>query len=120
VVAEYTRGPRGEPRELAFRTAVAPPAGGTLTEVVARLDLTDPANLAAARDRQAALDRIATHGTVERLVSRVRDDSRGAALAVKAGLEFKLGGRRVSVHQQLVEASVQRGALRSRRLDCVR
>ena len=39
--------------------------------------------------RQALLDRIATHGVVERLVSDVDDDSRGASIDFKAGLEVR-------------------------------
>jgi hypothetical protein len=69
--------------------------------------------------RQALLDRIATHGVVERLVSDVDDHSLGGAIDVKAGLEFGLGGKKLAVHRTLTEASVRRGALTGRRLDCV-
>jgi len=131
-VSEYTRGPHGEPRELVLRTALS--RSHRITESIAHLDLTDPANLAIARPfldtpmprsfpfgaaRQALLDRIATHGVVERLVSDVHDDSLGASIDFKAGLEFGLGGKKLAVHRTLTEASVRRGALTGRRLDCV-
>jgi hypothetical protein len=132
-VSEYTRGPHGEPREIVLRTAISRSAN-RVSETVAHLDLTDPANHAIARPflgtpmprsfpfgaaRQALLDRIATHGTVERLTSDVDDDSRGAAFEVEAGIKFGFGGKRVSVHRTLVEATVRRGGLTGKRLDCV-
>ncbi len=132
-IAEYTRGPDG-PREIAFRR-VAPSAAGTkVTETVARLDLRDPENLAIAlpllesherwsavggAGKQAVLNRIATHGVVERTVTSIQDDSRGASFAVSGGWKFGLGGKRVAVHRRLVEATVQRGASSGARLDCV-
>jgi hypothetical protein len=132
-IAEYTRDTSG-PREIVFRTAAPSHAGKELTETVARLDLRDPANLAVARPlldspepwssvggagKQAVMDRIATHGVVERTISAVDDRSWGASAAVKAGLRFSLGGKRVKVHKTLREATIQRGALRGARLDCV-
>jgi hypothetical protein len=132
-VAEYTSGPDG-PREIAFRQASPSHAGATVTETVARLDLRDPANLAIARalfdskdrwtavggaGKQAVMDRIATHGVVERTVTRVEDDSTGASLAISGGWKFGLGGKKLSVHKRLVRATVQRGALSGARLDCV-
>ena len=134
-VAEYTRGPHGEPRELVLRTATSPPGGNTVTEVAARLDLTDPANyryVSAAIDdrsipragplgsiRGAILDRIATHGTVETMASDVDESSRGFAIGVKLGIKFRVGGKRLTVHRKLVKATVQRGALVGKRLDCL-
>ena len=132
-IAEYTRDASG-PRELVLRTAAPSDAGKELTETAARLDLRDPANLAVARPlldsqepwsavggagKQAVMDRIATHGVVERTVSAVDDRSWGASAAVKAGLRFSLSGKRVKVLKRTVEASVQRGALKGARLDCV-
>jgi hypothetical protein len=133
-VAEYTSGSDG-PREIAFRQATAGDAGRTVTETVARLDLRDPANLAIARPlfeskqrwtavggagKQAVMDRIATHGVVERTVSAIDDDSAGASFGVSGGWKFALGGKKVAVHKRLVRATVQRGALAGARLDCVR
>jgi hypothetical protein len=133
-VAEYTRGPHGEPREFVLRTATVG-VDNKLTEIVAHLDLTDPANAAvvepalgplsvpqagpAGSIRQFILNRVASHGVVERLVSDVDDTSRGASLGVAAGLKFALAGKRVSVHRTLVAASVERRGLVGQRLDCV-
>ena len=134
-VAEYTRGPHGEPRELVLRTATSPPGGNTVTEIAARLDLTDPANYAyvnAAIDdygvpragplgsiRGAILDRIATHGTVETMVSDVGESSRGFAVGLKLGIKFRVGGKKLTVHRKLVRATVQTGSLVGKRLDCL-
>jgi hypothetical protein len=132
-VAEYTSGPDG-PREIAFRQATPSSAGNTVTETVARLDLRDPINLAIARPlfestrrwtavggagKQVVMDRIATHGVVERTVSDIHDDSVGASVGISGGWRFALGGRKVAVHRRLVRATVQRGALTGARLDCV-
>ncbi|WP_028063204.1 hypothetical protein [Solirubrobacter soli] len=132
-LTEYTRGPGGEPRELVLRTAISR-SDNRLTETVAHLDLSDPANYAAARPflgdpisrtfpigaaRRALLDRVATSGTIERLTSDVNDTSRGLSVDVKAGIEFGLGGKKLSVHRTLVSATVQRGAIAGKRLDCV-
>lgn len=132
-IAEFTRD-AGGPRELVFRTAVPGDMGNKVTETVARLDLRDPANLAAARPlldssepwsaaggagKQAVMDRIATHGVVERLVSTVDDDSRGASASLKALFRFSLSGKQVRIHRTLVEATAQRGAVTGARLDCL-
>ena len=132
-IAEYTRGPDG-PREIAFRRVVPSAAGTKVTETFARLDLRDPSNLAIAlplfesherwsavggAGKQAVLDRIATHGVVDRTVTSVQDASRGASFAVSGGWKFGLGGKKVAVHRRLVEATVQRGALSGARLDCL-
>jgi len=132
-VSEYTRGPHGEPREIVLRTARMG-SDNRLTESIAHLDLTDPANYAIARPflgtpmprsfpfgaaRRALLERIATHGIVEQLDSEVEDDSRGVAIDVGAVVKFGLGGKHVAVHRSLVQASVQRGTLIGKRLDCV-
>jgi hypothetical protein len=133
-VAEYTSGPDG-PREIAFRQATPSGTGNTVSETVARLDLRDPANLAIARPlfeskerwtavggtgKQAVMDRIATHGVVERTVSEIDDDSAGVSFGVSGGWKFGLGGKKVAVHKRLVRASVTRGALAGARLDCVK
>jgi hypothetical protein len=103
---------------------------------VARLDLRDPANLESARpfltsqepwssvaggaSKQAVIDRIATDGVVERSVTDVHDDSKGASLSLSGGWRFGIGGKHVKVHKTLVSATVQRGAVVGARLDCVR
>ena len=70
--------------------------------------------------RQVILDRIATHGTVETMVSTVNDTSRRLSVSAKLGLKFGLGGKQLTVHKSLVSATFQRGALVGKRLDCVR
>jgi hypothetical protein len=126
-IAEYTRGPDG-PRELVFRTARPAKLGNHVTETVARLDLRDPSNLALARAligspgtaaKRALAERILTHGVVETNEIDVEDDSKGASLSFSGGWKFGLGGKHVTVHRTLVKATVQRGALSGRRLDCV-
>jgi hypothetical protein len=126
-IAEYTSGPDG-PRELAFRTASPSKLGNHVTETVARLDLRDPSNLALARAlirspgpsaKRALAERILTHGIVETNEIDVEDDSKGASLAFSGGWKFGLGGKHVTVHRTLVKATVRRGALSGRRLDCV-
>jgi hypothetical protein len=134
-IAEYTRGPHGEPREFVLRTAASGPAGKKVTEVAARLDVSDPANFEFVRPaidsvstpragplgsiRQVILDRIATHGTVETMVSEVDDSSRGGSVDVKLGFKFGLGGKKLDVHRRLVGAMIQHGALVGKRLDCL-
>jgi hypothetical protein len=124
-IVEFTQGPDG-PRELAFRTAVPSERGNHVSETVARLDLREPENLAIARPflsgragKDAVLARIGTHGVVERSETDIEDGSKGAALSFGGGWKFGLSGKKVSVHKRLVEATVQRGALMGKRLDCV-
>jgi hypothetical protein len=128
-LVEYTVG-----RELVFRHAEPDDLGNKLTETIARLDLRDPANLAAARPllehglpwppgdgprKQAVMRRIVSHGVIERTVSEIDDDSKGASGWVRGGLKLGASARKVQVRRQLVQASVQRGALDGARLDCV-
>ena len=123
------------PRELAFRTAIASEGGNRVTETAARLDLRDPANLEIARpflasqapwssiaggaSKQAVLDRIASDGIVERSVTDVDDDSRGASLSLTGGWKFGIGGKKVKIHRTLVTATVRRGGVAGQRLDCL-
>jgi hypothetical protein len=132
-IVEYTVGPDGRPRELAFRTAWPDRRGNQVTETVRRLNLRDPENLAAARPllehrlpwppgngprKQAVLQQIAERGSTETSVYAVEDDSKGASGALKGGLELGLGVKHISVHRTLLRASARRGALVGRRLDC--
>ena len=52
--------------------------------------------------RQALLERIATHGIVERLDSDVDDDSRGASIDSRPVVKFGLGGKKLAVHRTLI------------------
>jgi hypothetical protein len=134
-IVELTLGPDKRPRELVFRTAAPDKGGNQVTEIVQRLDLRDPENLAAARPllehglpwppgdgprKQAVLRRIAEHGGTETSVFAVNDASKGASGELLGGLKLGAGVKRVSVHRTLVKATVQRGALVGKRLDCVR
>jgi hypothetical protein len=132
-VVELTVDKDRRPVELAFRNAWPSDTGNALTEVVRRLDLRDPDNLAAARSmlarpswplgegpRDGAVERrLLTHGTTERYAYAIEDDTVGASGALKAAVELGLGAKRVKVTRKLVEASIERGGLTGRRLDCV-
>jgi hypothetical protein len=101
---------------------------------VARLDLRDPGNLAVARPLidtrlpwpphvlerwQDVMRRIGTHGTIERTVSTVEDDSVGASGSVRAGYRFGGGGKVIRIHKRLVEATAHTGGSGAReRFDC--
>lgn len=121
---------RGEPREVTVRTAQVTDMGDRITETVMRLDLRDAANLELARsllripypwpgrlqeDFGRLLERMASHGTVERTVSSVQDDSGGVS-----GSLGKFGGayKKIAVHRSLVSASARAGGFERRRLDC--
>jgi hypothetical protein len=132
-VVEYTR-KDGEPRELLLRTIAPGDRGHRMTEIVARLDLRNATNReiagpflrnpltwksAGGVGKQALMNRIATHGTVERAVSEVDDDSRGAAFSIKLGIKFGLGGRKIKIVRRLVEATASANGVNGRRLDCL-
>ena len=105
------------------------------TDVAARLDLRDPANMAVARPflespatwltgggrgKRAVLDRIATHGIVERWVSTSEDHSRGMSLSAKLGFKFSVGGKKIKLVRHLIEATATvGGGLTGKRLDCL-
>jgi len=131
-LAEVTLSPDG-PRELAFRRASAGDMDSTLTETVYRLDLRDPENRAVAtpllavkwpwgaRERAAIAavgKRIADHGTIERTVSSVSDDTRGISGSVRGGWKFGGGVKRIRVHRELVSASARVGGFERARQDC--
>ena len=134
-IVEYSYDRAGRPLELAFRTALPSQHGNRVSDTVARLDLRDPGNLEAARpfltsqepwssvaggvNKQAVLDRIAAYGSVERSVSDIHDDSKGMSVSLSGGWKFGIGGKHVKVRKTLVSATVQRGALVGKRLDCV-
>ncbi|MDA0169136.1 hypothetical protein OJ998_08575 [Solirubrobacter taibaiensis] len=131
-LAEVTLSPDG-PREIAFRRAAAGDMDSTLTETVYRLDLRDPANRAVAapllaaklpwgnREAIAAVaERIKSHGTIERTVSSVEDDTRGVSGSVKGGWKFGGAVKRIKVHRELVSASARAGGLERARYDCVK
>jgi hypothetical protein len=132
-VLEYTR-KHGKPVELILRTGVASEGAEKVEDVAARLDLRDAANLAVARPflnspgtwlsggvaRRAILDRIATHGIVERWVSTSEDHSRGGSINAKLGIKFSVGGKKIKLVRHLIEATATiGGGLTGKRLDCL-
>jgi hypothetical protein len=96
------------PREIAFRTVGRAAGGGRVADTVARLDLRDPANRAAADaapDLRSLLRLAVQRGVVERSVYEVRDDSRGLELAVRLGAQLGVDASDVHVRRRLVAAS---------------
>ena len=134
VVAEYTRD-RSGPRELAFRTAMPGPRTGEVVEIVARLDLREPANRAVAArllhvrapwppsirdDLRAVIRHTVAVGTVERSVYSVSDDSQDFSAAGRLGYELGVELERTKIDRRLVEASAwTQGSRERRREDCV-
>jgi hypothetical protein len=133
-VVEYTRR-AGKPLELVLRSATASEGAGLVEDVAARLDLRDPANMAIARPflerpgtwltgggagKRAVLDRIATHGIVERALSTSEDHSRGGSLAARLGLRFGVSAKKIKHVRRLVDATAAvGGGLTGKRLDCL-
>ena len=132
-IVELTRDAAGL-RELAFRTAGPGVRGGQAVETVARLDLRDPANRAAAepllarrlpwppavtRELRALVRRAIAVGVVERAVYDVRDGSDQLKLVAKLGLALGVDGREVEIDRRLVAASAwTNGSRERRRADC--
>ena len=129
-LVEYTFG-RDGPRQLAFRRVDG--RGNRSVETVMRLDLRDPGNRAvaralldiempwppAARERIAAVfERIATHGTIERSVFEIDDDSAGFSGSVRSGVTFGAGTKRIRIHKRLVSATARTGGRARERFDC--
>lgn len=123
---------RGVPREIAFRGLGRDADGGRVVDTVARLDLRDPANRRAAETVLARLPSGAAvnlralmlytvrHGTVERAVYDVRDDSSGFELGVKVGAALGVETEDVEVERRLVAASAwTHGSQERLREDCV-
>jgi hypothetical protein len=110
----------GDFREVAFRTGARGSAPGQAVDTVARLDLRDPEHAAAAqhlltqglpwtKNIAADLHRLmlytVQHGTVERSVYDVGDDSGTFSLAARIGLELGVDLDTVQVQRRLVSAS---------------
>jgi hypothetical protein len=133
-IAEITRDAGGL-REIAFRTVQRGARAGRVVETVARLDLRDPANRAAAEpllarrlpwppgvasDLRAVVRRAVQAGVVERAVYAVRDGSDALEVAARVGLELGIDVDRVDVARRLVAASAWTpGSHERRREDCV-
>ena len=61
----------------------------------------------------------ATHGTVERTVMEVVDDSAGVSGSVRAVLKSGGSYKRIKVHRKLLEATARTGGAERDRFDCV-
>ena len=124
---------RDGPRELAFRSAEPQDMGNRVVDTVERLDLRDPANRAAAGpliDAREPLNhllgvlrtlhaRIPEHGTIERTVSALDDDSVSISGSVRAGPKLGAGYKKIKIHKQLVAATVRTNGSGERdRFDC--
>jgi hypothetical protein len=133
LLAEYTFD-RAGPRSLVFRRSVPSQGGNRLTEVVATLDLRDPANWAVARpviarlrgpggataDVRAVLRRIWAAGTTQLYVSSYNDSSTGASAAFGAGLELGASVELVRIQKRLLDARAWTpGSGRRARADCL-
>ena len=122
VVAELTL-EGDEPREVAFRSVGRAAGGGRVADTVARLDLRDPANRAAAagaHDLRALLRLAVQRGVVERAVYDIRDDSGSFELGVRLGAELGVETADVSVQRRLVAASAWTPGSQERvREDCL-
>ena len=131
-MVELTRDAAG-PREIAFRT-VKPGTHGQLVETVARLDLRDAGNRAAADrllslrlpwppavhgDLRTLVRRAVRTGLVERAVYDVRDGSDELELNAKFGLALGVDANEVDVDRRLVAASAwTNGSNERERADC--
>ena len=122
----------GRPREIAFRRLGATAGSGRVVDTVARLDLSDPANRAAASslvsrplpwtpDKTRGLLALAVQrGTVEQSVYDVRDDSGSVEIGARFGAELGVDVEDVRVERRLVSASAWTGGSQERlRDDCV-
>jgi hypothetical protein len=133
LVAEYTFGRDGT-RSVVLRRAVPSRGNNRLTETVATLDLTQPANWAVAApviarlrspsgklaDLRALLARIRVAGTTQRYVSTVNDSTTGAALDFGEGLEFGVSASRIQIRRRLVDARAWTpGSAARARADCL-
>jgi hypothetical protein len=124
----------GRPRELAFRTVGRPAGKGQVVDIVARLDLRDPANRQAAAAVLAhrlpwppavagdlrALARLAVQrGVVERAVYDVRNDSGSFDVAARLGVELGIDVDQIDMERRLVGASAWiHGSQERLREDC--
>jgi hypothetical protein len=118
----------GAVRELALRAATA--KGGRLEERTARLDLRDPASRAlvtrllrpgrTAGDLRAVMDRIASHGVVERAGYEVTERRRGLSVGGRLGVALGLSHERITAERRLTDAIAWvRGGPPQRRFDCL-
>jgi hypothetical protein len=129
VVAEVTW-EAGAARELVLRTGAT--EDGRLEELVARLDLRDPESRAIAERvlrppgrgigtaMRALVERIATHGVVERRGYAVSERRGGFNVSGRLGVALGLSHERVTAERRLTDATAWvRGGPPQRRFDCL-
>jgi hypothetical protein len=128
-VVEVTRD-RGGPREIAFRRVQRGMRDGQVVETVARLDLRDPGNRAAAEPLlawppdaasvlQVLVARAVRSGIVERAVYDVDDDSEGVELSASLGVSIGVDASETELDRRLVSAQAWTDGSRAReRADC--
>lgn len=132
-IVEVTRD-RGGPREIAFRRVQRGTRDGQVLETVARLDLRDPANRAAAepllalrlpwspavaRELRVLVARAVRSGIVERAVYDVEDDSEGVELSAGLGVSIGVDASETELDRRLVAAQAWTDGSRAReRADC--
>jgi Flp pilus assembly pilin Flp len=132
-VVELTRDAAGL-RELAFRTMERGARDGHVVETIARLDLRDEANRAAAEpllarrlpwpsavlgDLRTLVRRTVRFGVVERAVYDVRDESQGVEVAAKFGLALGFDAGELKIDRRLVAATAwTQGSPARERADC--
>jgi Flp pilus assembly pilin Flp len=132
-IVEVTRDAAG-PREVAFRTVERGTRPDQVVETVARLDLRDPANRAAAepllalrlpwppavaRELRTLVARSVRSGTVERAVYDVDDGSEGVELSASLGVSIGVDASETELDRRLVAAQAWTDGSRAReRADC--
>jgi hypothetical protein len=124
-IVELTTDAAG-PREIAFRTVQRGTRADQVVETVARLDLRDPGNRAAAkallarrRDLRALVARSVRTGIVERAVYDVDDDSDGVELSASLGVSVGVDASETELDRRLVAAQAWTDGSRAReRADC--
>ncbi len=122
-IVELTTDAAG-PREIAFRTVQRGTRADQLVETVARLDLRDPGNRAAAeallgRDLRSLVVRAVRSGIVERAVYDVDDGSEGVELSASLGVSVGVDASETELDRRLVAAQAWTDGSRAReRADC--
>jgi hypothetical protein len=128
-VVEVTRD-RGGPREIAFRRVQRGMRDGQVVETVARLDLRDPGNRAAAEpllewgpgvagELRVLVARAVRSGIVERAVYDVDDDSEGLEIGASLGVSIGVDASETELDRRLVAAQAWTDGSRARdRADC--
>ena len=118
----------GAVRELALRAATV--RDGRMEQRSARLDLRDPVSRSLATrllrpgrtagDLRAVIDRVASHGVVERASYETTERRRGFSVGGRLGVALGLSHQRITAERRLVDAVASvRGAAPQRRFDCL-